>query len=896
MGDEDVPRSDGSQTGNDNRDSARFRSPIIRFRTIERPRLCQEERAPLTILQAPSGYGKSVLLAQWGAQWNRESKRAAWLILEGRYISGAEFWGILARALDVQLSERCGGLRARDAISSYLSQLTESLVIVIDNFEYATGQSLDLDLVQLLDCSPLVDLIVSGRRLSAMMSPVVTSQYSANVLTSGELAFTPEESIELARLYARHSGVEIQYFAETVKGWPFPIQVACSGALRPSDQFAGIVAEYLRWAGEGVGKRILYEIALCPEISVDALAQIECSYAEGSSTDVRQIAAGVREVCDALEDQGLLLAVPSNDRPRYSCHRGLEQVVVRKAKYFFAAPEQERLFGAFASDIEEYAPLVCLETYLRIDDIDRAEQVARRRFVELVVDTTGIRTALDSVASERTLGHAALDGLRFFADQDDPALGVDTKRERMTARSESMRGLLQDSDPVSVIFAECSLMASETMLGNLAEAHRLARDLDRRLNSIGDDDIPGQRVMAALLRTLIGYSATGCGDFSLAAENNLQALHLARRAGNPHMHIRALRGLVLVKYCEGEMREAQDYLDQLRALEDLWNVHHEGRSVDLSDMYIAETLMLYTALDGWQQDIEAQPVPVELLKADVWTVTYPLVILAESEGDRRLNGGNHALKLLLQRMRHWPMQDSSTNAYARLLSLYAANLMSATGDLESARTIIGRMAKNSIGKSTAMARVYLFQGEPRKVLDELEAGASEALIARQQVDQALQSAIALWQLGLNDQAVRMATEAVRQMELRAGYNILTWVPFTSLLELAEHMRDQGDESLYCKVVALPDNLRCHQYGQLSRAELRSLQALSDGESLEDTANDLFISINTLKFHLRSIYRKLNASNRAEALQRAQMLGLITQHPLKARKSGKTAGVGNNVSR
>ena len=142
----------------------------------------------------------------------------------------------------------------------------------------------------------------------------------------------------------------------------------------------------------------------------------------------------------------------------------------------------------------------------------------------------------------------------------------------------------------------------------------------------------------------------------------------------------------------------------------------------------------------------------------------------------------------------------------------------------------------------------------------------------------------------------MATEAVRQMELRAGYNILAWVPFTSLLELAEHMRDQGDESLYCKVVALPDNLRCHQYGQLSRAELRSLQALSDGESLEDTANDLFISINTLKFHLRSIYRKLNASNRAEALQRAQMLGLITQHPLKARKSGKTAGVGNNVSR
>ncbi|MGO1593536.1 MAG: LuxR C-terminal-related transcriptional regulator, partial [Ancrocorticia sp.] len=94
-------------------------------------------------------------------------------------------------------------------------------------------------------------------------------------------------------------------------------------------------------------------------------------------------------------------------------------------------------------------------------------------------------------------------------------------------------------------------------------------------------------------------------------------------------------------------------------------------------------------------------------------------------------------------------------------------------------------------------------------------------------------------------------------------------------ELAEYLRDSGDDSLYEYVDAMPENLRCHQYGRLSRAELRTLCELANGEPLENTAGSLFISINTLKFHLRSIYRKLHVSNRHEAVQRAQLLGLYT---------------------
>jgi LuxR family maltose regulon positive regulatory protein len=37
---------------------------------------------------------------------------------------------------------------------------------------------------------------------------------------------------------------------------------------------------------------------------------------------------------------------------------------------------------------------------------------------------------------------------------------------------------------------------------------------------------------------------------------------------------------------------------------------------------------------------------------------------------------------------------------------------------------------------------------------------------------------------------------------------------------------------------------------------------------------MFISVNTVKTHLRSIYRKLQASHRREAVRRARQLELI----------------------
>jgi DNA-binding CsgD family transcriptional regulator len=62
---------------------------------------------------------------------------------------------------------------------------------------------------------------------------------------------------------------------------------------------------------------------------------------------------------------------------------------------------------------------------------------------------------------------------------------------------------------------------------------------------------------------------------------------------------------------------------------------------------------------------------------------------------------------------------------------------------------------------------------------------------------------------------------------------------------------------------------------LTSREHDVLEVLSDGLSNRDIATRLGISEHTVKFHLASIYGKLGASTRAQAIRRGFRRGLIT---------------------
>jgi LuxR family transcriptional regulator, maltose regulon positive regulatory protein len=61
---------------------------------------------------------------------------------------------------------------------------------------------------------------------------------------------------------------------------------------------------------------------------------------------------------------------------------------------------------------------------------------------------------------------------------------------------------------------------------------------------------------------------------------------------------------------------------------------------------------------------------------------------------------------------------------------------------------------------------------------------------------------------------------------------------------------------------------------LSEKELEVLRHLSDLFTTEEIAAAMFISVNTVKTHIRSILRKLSVTRRNEAVRRARELNIV----------------------
>jgi len=61
---------------------------------------------------------------------------------------------------------------------------------------------------------------------------------------------------------------------------------------------------------------------------------------------------------------------------------------------------------------------------------------------------------------------------------------------------------------------------------------------------------------------------------------------------------------------------------------------------------------------------------------------------------------------------------------------------------------------------------------------------------------------------------------------------------------------------------------------VSKTELRVLRYLPTHLTAQEIAGELYVSANTVKTHMRTLYAKLGAHSRAEAVDRARALGLL----------------------
>ena len=76
--------------------------------------------------------------------------------------------------------------------------------------------------------------------------------------------------------------------------------------------------------------------------------------------------------------------------------------------------------------------------------------------------------------------------------------------------------------------------------------------------------------------------------------------------------------------------------------------------------------------------------------------------------------------------------------------------------------------------------------------------------------------------------------------------------------------------------ARPQSVTRRETFDLTRRELEILQLVAEGHSNANLAKQLWVTEQTIKFHLSNIYRKLDVANRTEAARWAQLHGLLSE--------------------
>src|SRR5262249_10308371 len=69
---------------------------------------------------------------------------------------------------------------------------------------------------------------------------------------------------------------------------------------------------------------------------------------------------------------------------------------------------------------------------------------------------------------------------------------------------------------------------------------------------------------------------------------------------------------------------------------------------------------------------------------------------------------------------------------------------------------------------------------------------------------------------------------------------------------------------------------------LSSSELRVLRYLPTNLSAPEIANELYVSLNTVKTHMRRLYAKLGTHTRSDTVARARALRLLAPSPHQRR--------------
>jgi ATP-dependent transcriptional regulator len=826
---------------------------------INRPRLMrlldEGKGAKLILVSAQAGYGKTTALSEWVL---RNETLAAWVSLDRSDNDWATFWRYILASIKrhvpefgssiVPLLEGGASTHSELAIQALLNEFTllnEELTIVLDDYHRIELPAIHDSLVYLVERLPsLVRLCIASRTELPFPVTRLSAKGELHRVDMQDLQFHIDEGIAFFR-EATELMLTVSQATKLVRqteGWISGLQLAAI-SLRRSENLDESVRR-LDGRQHRIFDYLLEEVfsnladPLCSfllETSVlDRMNSSLCQAVTGHSNSEEQL--------DELERLNLFLIPLDDQRQWYRYHHllslFLKQLLIRT----------------------------------------NPEKLALLHFRAAVwFEANGFR---EEAVEHYINGGRYVDAIRVIENN----LSVFTQAN-VSALRRWVSALPEDSwadNPRLTLFSISALVVG----GRWSEAYQQAEHANTRFDELRNRLHPEEwRIAMGNLHFFCGVVAflqqdleRASSGFELAEQlmpegSSLQLMGRNRYRGNETMN--DLLAII------GNLREAEPFF--LRWIQ-AWR--HKRQFPFIGYMYAAYGCLLYE-LNRLE---EAETITYEAQqREDLQTYARLMVDVAITASRiHRVRGRPNQALEQLRRLEaeivspDYPLFIQKINSERAYLSLFldmpqpARDWMESNGLSHEDDVTLDRVPEYLI-LSRVLASDNRFE-EALILLNKLDRLAASSLFQRDQIRLAVAYSVTLWRAGRIEDALPILERTLSKAEPQ-GY-IRSFVdeglPMAEMLAKLlgrGGVRPQGGSQVYIRhLIALITREHRDEQAEkpvLTVQEVKVLTLLVDGLSNKEIAHRMTITTDTVKFHIKNTYRKLEASNRMQAVQRAR---------------------------
>ena len=832
---------------------------------LPRPRLSAllDRGSALTMVFAPAGFGKRTLVASWLNAGGAPDRSVLWVPpLPDDATEDAVWTAILdcCRRAGSAVPDATADLR--DDLLRGLASSDTPIMLVLSGIAVSTGRILIAPLLDLLDACPAVDVIVCMQGSTSALLDITGRGIDCTFVSADDLAFTRDETAELFRI----NGITLH---DAVLG---DLHDALGGV---PTLVSGAVAVVRNRPGSRTGPHGLsdpglealvdrYVTARLARLTPDARAFALSIAAARNITPEDAVALAGREdagrLLVQLEAVGLMVGTFGFGPPTWWWPNAVRDRILLVSRREKPGHVDELLGRLALIDMDAGRPATAALYAAESGNWTLAADIVYRSWVDMASNQFGeLVRVMRALPDEVLVDYPGLRAGRALVTMidDHPLLW-----EQLVDDPATLTVPDHPVDAINHLYVATAQTIALRRAGNITEAAVRTRQFEpfvagllaRQPAALGEQ-LPLLRTQWALTQQLAGNLPEATTVFRRAYQNGVsyELGFVAQQSAD---------GSALGWALAGDNTRVREWLDRARR----YNGTRSWPGGTKVSGRVAEVLQHLDVLD-----LEAAKEPLELLgRPNVHEELWGFVAYAHSLYALSAHDAYAGLTWLHQAVaghadRHTP------GAFSRvLLTAAEVDLQLALGNGNLARATVDEDPSDHPFLVVANARIELLTGHPElasKMLKRISW--TDCGYPRAHLEALLIEAAAQVDRDGHDAAVRAWTRA-RMLSVRlVNRRAFTMLPqrYLEILVGWSGIPVPGGpvESVFTDTVARVE---------LSPREAGVLVLLARGSTLGEIAKELYVSPNTVKTQLRSIYRKLGVHTRFEAVGRARELRLL----------------------